>query len=133
ALTVPTAKASIQKNSSPCTNNGHLLNNGANKTTESVRDLMASSAIQHPSPTPSLSSSSQQPPQQQQLLFPVAHLHTEVVPGQPYEGDLTVKVMTNSGTISVSRVHLTDKIHHNSIVNNSRHSHHRTPFRHVSL
>ncbi|XP_046460582.1 metabotropic glutamate receptor 2-like isoform X1 [Daphnia pulex] len=135
ALTVPTAKASIQKNSSPCTNNGHLLNNGANKTTESVRGLMASSAIQHPSPTPSLSSSSQQPPQQQQqqqLLFPVAHLHTEVVPGQPYEGDLTVKVMTNSGTISVSRVHLTDKIHHNSI-NNSRHSHHRTPFRHVSL
>jgi hypothetical protein len=27
---------------------------------------------------------------------------------------------------------LTDKIHHNSI-NNSRHSNHRTPFRHVSL
>jgi hypothetical protein len=106
-----------------------MVNTGANKTTESVKGLMASSAIQHPSPTHSLSSSSQQPPQQ--LLFPVAHLHTEVVPGQPYEGDLTVKVMTNSGTISVSRVHLTDKIHHTTI--NNRHHHHRTPFRHVSL
>ncbi|XP_045023911.1 metabotropic glutamate receptor 2 isoform X3 [Daphnia magna] len=127
ALTMPTSKSSVHhKNSNQSSNNGHLLN-GASKTTESVKGLMASSAVHQPSPTASMSSSTTP---QQQMTFPEAHLQTEVVPGQQYDGDLTVKVMTNSGTISVSRIHLTDKIHHSAM--NDR-NHHQTPFRHVSL
>uniref|UniRef100_A0A0P5A5G2 Metabotropic glutamate receptor n=1 Tax=Daphnia magna TaxID=35525 RepID=A0A0P5A5G2_9CRUS len=127
ALTMPTSKSSVHhKKSNQSSNNGHLLN-GASKTTESVKGLMASSAVHQPSPTASMSSSTTP---QQQMTFPEAHLQTEVVPGQQYDGDLTVKVMTNSGTISVSRIHLTDKIHHSAM--NDR-SHHQTPFRHVSL
>ncbi|KAK4004756.1 hypothetical protein OUZ56_006481 [Daphnia magna] len=123
ALTVPTAKASAihHHKNGPCSNNGHLPNNGTNKTPEPTKELVSSTAVHNQL----LSSSSAGQQVQTQLI------QTEI--GQDNEGDLTVKVLTTSGTISVSRILLNDK-NRNSTIACSRHN--RSPataVRHVSL
>ena len=71
-----------------------FLHSGTNKTTEFAKGLSSSTAVQNQL----LPTSSQQI--QSHLL------HTE--DDQDKEGDLTIKMMTTSGTISVSRIQLRD-------------------------
>nr|CAH0109497.1 unnamed protein product [Daphnia galeata] len=106
ALTMPTTKLSAgnQKNSNtPSSNNGqHSLNNGTystNKTTESAKGLSASSSVQNQL----LPTSSQQQQIQSQLLQTEDDHQDKAA-----QGDLTVKMLTTSGTISVSRIQLSD-------------------------
>lgn len=98
---------------------------GTNKATETPKGLGATSAVQNQLlPTPSASSS-------QQKQIKSQPIQTEV--GQDYEGDLTVKVMTSSGTISVSKIQLNEKSRHSSIGSGRSHKSTASSVRHVSL
>ena len=93
--------------------------------TETPKGLSATSAVQNQLlPMPSASSSHQK----QIKSLPI---QTEV--GQDYEGDLTVKVMTSSGTISVSKIQLNDKNRHSSSGSGRSHRSTASSVRHVSL
>jgi len=93
---------------------------GTNKTIETPKGLSASSAVQNQLSPPA------QPKQIQSQL-----IQTEV--GQDYEGDLTVKVMTSSGTISVSKILVNDKSRNSSTGSGRSHKSMASSARHVSL
>ncbi len=98
---------------------------GTNKTTESPKGLSTSSAVQNQLlPTPSAP-----PPQPKQIQTQL--IQTEV--GQDYEGDLTVKVMTSSGTIAVSKIQTNDKSRNSSTGSGRSHKSTTSIARHVSL
>ncbi|XP_046460552.1 metabotropic glutamate receptor 2-like [Daphnia pulex] len=90
ALTMPTTKLSFRnkKNS-----NNQSSNNGTNKT-ESAKGLSTSSAVQN-----------QLSPTSQQIQSQLPQTENDQ---EENEGDLTVKMMSTTGTITVSRIQLKD-------------------------